>query len=220
MNQTRVFEYLEKQEQAVLLELLQAAYEEMTVNQRNAVFGKIAREIPPPEVDGEELLGDIQVFCTSSLAGNYYAPFDVNSKNFMNIPEETDAWFEELGDYLRDSSQLTAREEHALAVECFGLLYHIIDKMEDGEEIVFAEELGGWMIPGDEKEYITAYLTSLAAISLPEEFVEKVIPLVRRDSYESFVNKVYPTALGVAYKEQKALLKAEVTRQHIRTTPR
>ncbi len=220
MNQTRIFEFLEKQGQNVLLDLLQAAYEEMTVDQRNSVFGKIVEEAPPSAVDGEELLIDIKVFCESSLAGSYYAPFDVNSKNFMGIPEETEEWFEELGDYLKDSTQLTAQEEHALAVECFSLLYHVIDKMEDGEEIVFAEELGGWMIPGDEKEYIKAYLTSLAAVSTPEEFAQKIVPLIRRDSYESFANKVYPTALRLASEEQKALLEAEVTRQNIRTKPR
>ena len=49
------------------------------------------------------------------------------------------------------------------AAACFGILYELIDAMERGDEIVFAEEVGGWMIPGDEKEYVAAYMTSLAA---------------------------------------------------------
>jgi len=33
--------------------------------------------------------------------GYYYAPFDINSKNCSDIPKETDAWFDEIGDYLK-----------------------------------------------------------------------------------------------------------------------
>jgi hypothetical protein len=43
---------------------------------------------------------------------------------------------------LEGSRKLTAQEEHALAVECFGLLYEFIDHMEKGEEIVVADEVG------------------------------------------------------------------------------
>jgi hypothetical protein len=44
--------------------------------------------------------------------GYYYAPFDINSKNFSDIPEETDAWFDEVSDYLEDSSRLTDQGDH------------------------------------------------------------------------------------------------------------
>ncbi len=89
--------------------------------------------------------------------------------------------------------------------------------MESGEEIVFADELGSWMIPGDEKQYISAYLTSLAAIATPEQFTEQVLPLVKRDSYSSFVRQVYKTARKVGNAAQKKLLQAEAKRQNIRT---
>ena len=38
-----------------------------------------------------------------------------------------------------------------MAAECFVLLYDLIKQIEKGEEIVFADELGMWMLPGDEK---------------------------------------------------------------------
>ena len=59
----------------------------------------------------------------------------------MHIPEETEEWFERLGDLLKASSQLTARGDHLHAVACFGILYELIDAMEGGEEIVFADEI-------------------------------------------------------------------------------
>lgn len=90
--------------------------------------------------------------------------------------------------------------------------------MEWGEEIVFADELGSWMILGDEKQYMAAYLTSLAAISTPEAFTEQVVPLLQRDRLHSFANQVYSKALKVANPEQTQHLKAEIKRQQIQTS--
>jgi len=220
MNKKRLFEHLKNQEPSLLMDLLDSAYDEMSTNQRHDVFGKINQQIPPASVDGEKLLADIKLFYKNSLKGRYYEPFDINSKNFSDIPEETEKWFEELSDYLKDSAKLSEQGEHNLAVQCFKLLYQLINKMEEGEEIIFADEYGSWMIAGDEKKFIGAYLSSLKEISTPEEYTNHSIPLIKRDSYASFYNKVYSSAIKIANKAQKAHLKAEVKRQKIRTKPK
>ena len=220
MNKDRLFEYLETQKKAQLIELLESAFEVMDIEQRHDVFDEIISDLPPVTVDGEQLLADIEAFSESSISGYYYETFNVNSKNFSDIPEETEGWFEELGDYLEESAVLTGQGDHELAVQCFTLLYDLIDKMEDGEEIVFAHELGGWMIPGDEKVFIKSYLTSLSAISTPEEYTEKAIPLIKRDVIDSFCNKVYSTATKLANESQETVLKKEVKKQEIRTKRR
>ena len=217
MNKERLFEYVKTQNPSKFLELLSLAFDTMDTNQRHDVFGKTAKEIPPSSVDGKEILTTIEQFYKKSMDGYYYAPFDINSKNFSDIPEETDAWFDEISDYLEDSSRLTDQGEHEMAVQCFKLLYELIDKMEDGDEIVFADEYGTWMINGDEKRFIKAYLSSLAAISNPEEYAKDAIPLVKRDSYEWFHNKVYVSAIKIANEDQKVYLKMEVKKQKIRT---
>ncbi len=217
MNKDNLFEYLEKQDKHILLNLLQAAYDEMNTNQRRAVFGKIEAKKPSKKIDGNKLLKEIEEFYNDSMKRKYYAPFMINSKNFSHIPEETEEWFEFLGDFLKQSSQLSKQGEHPIAVDCFSLLYKLIDSMEKGEEIVFADELGSWMIPGDEKEFIKAYLTSLATTKTPEEFTESALPLIRRDVFDSFANKVYSSAISVANEDQKSCLKKEVERQKIRT---
>jgi hypothetical protein len=158
MNKKRLFEYVKTQNQLKLLELLSLAFDTMDTNQRHDVFGKTAKEVPPSSVDGKEILTTIEQFYEKSMAGYYYEPFDINSKNFSDIPEETDAWFDEISDYLEDSSRLTDQGEHEMAVQCFKLLHELIDKMEDGDEIVFADEYGTWMITGDEKRFIKSYL--------------------------------------------------------------
>ncbi len=218
MNEQRLFEFLKRQSPSALLDLLQQAYREMSVTQRQAVFHTMVKEIPPSVVDGNELLKRLKQFHRDSLARKYYAPFEINSKNYTHIPDETEEWFEILGDLLEDSTKLTKHEEHALAVECFGLLYELIDHMEKGEEIVFADEFGSWMIPGDEKKCIAAYLSSLAVVASPESFTATALPLLKRDSTYSFSCQVYAAAVRVANKEQLVKLKAEIKRQNVQTT--
>jgi hypothetical protein len=195
MDKTRVFEFLAAQEPAVLLDLLSRAYDEMGHNERHTVFGRCVQTLPPAPVVGEILLGEVEQFRRESLAEVYYAPFDINSKNWMHVPEETEEWFERLGDLLQTGVQLTTQGDHLHAVACFGFLYELVDRMERGEEIVFGDEIGGWMIPGDEKQFIAAYMTSLAATSTPEEFARAALPLLRRDSWQSFSTQAYASAL-------------------------
>jgi hypothetical protein len=218
VNEQRLFAFLKRKSAASLLDLLQHAYREMDVTQRQTVFAAVVKEIPPSAVDGKDLLKRVTQFHRDSLAGKYYAPFELNSKNYTYIPDETEEWFESLGDLLEDSRKLTKQGEHALAVECFGLLYELIEHMEKGDEIVFADEVGSWMIPGDEKQCIAAYLSSLAAVASPESFTATVLPLIKRDSTYSFSGQVYAVAVRVANKEQLVNLRAEIRRQNIRTT--
>lgn len=217
MKKEQLFQYLSSQDTSALLKLLDSAYDQMNVEQRKAVFGRIAPEVPPEPVNGEDLLDQIEDFSRESLSGSYYAPFNINSKNFSHVPEETEQWFEQLGDFLKASMQLTSQSNHLHATVCFRELYALIDKLESGDEIVFGDEIGSWMIPGDEKQYLAAYLTSLAAVSTPEEFTTATIPLLERDSGQSLAGQVYTSAQKVANDEQRAHLAAEVTRLKIRT---
>ena len=89
---------------------------------------------------------------------------------------------------------------------------------EDGDEIVFAHEVGSWMISGDEKPYLAAYLSSLAAVTTPDVFTATVLPLLRRDRAHSDIGQVSAVASRVANKEQSAALQAAVKRQKLNTT--
>ena len=88
------------------------------------------------------------------------------------------------------------------------------------DEIVFADEYGTWMIPIDERKVIPEYLAALSSTTTPEAYAAAALPLIRRDSFESFTNKTYAAALRAADKSQKVHLKAEVKRLQIRTSPR
>ena len=100
----------------------------------------------------------------------YYQSFKINSKNFNHIPAKTEEWFDRLGDLLTETSKLTRQGDHPTAVACFDRLYALIETMEEGDSIVFADEIGSWMIPVEEEEWVTDYLTSLAATPTPDVF--------------------------------------------------
>ena len=106
--------------------------------------------------------------------------------------------------------QLTSQGDHGWAVKCFDVLLDLIGHMEKGEEIVFADEMGSWMIPIDDKDWIAAYMISLAATAEPAEFAAKAIPVISRDSGQSFTGKAYASARKVANKEQLGELEAQV----------
>ncbi len=125
MDKGRLFQDLAGRDALVLLELLGAAYDAMTPDQRGVVFGHVVAmepPTPPAPLDREALLEEIGLFQADSLAGAYYAPFAINSKNFMRVPEETREWFARLGELLEASAALSAQGEHAHAVACFGIL--------------------------------------------------------------------------------------------------
>jgi hypothetical protein len=94
--------------------------------------------------------------------------------------------------------------------------YELIDRMEDVEKIIFADEYGTWMILADEKVFIRACLHSFSTVSTLEEFAEGAIPLLKRDSYESLRNEVYKTAVEITNKEQKNALELAIKKQTIR----
>ena len=218
MNKERLFAYLQTQEKKLLLTLLSAAYGEMEYEARDRVFGKHEENAPLLPVDGEALLSEIEHFESRSLSGYYYEPFSINSRNFSDVPQETEEWFEEMGEFLKSATQLSNQGDHMAAVLCFEILYGLIQKFEYGEEIVFGREVDTWMIPGDDKLPMRAYLTSLAAISTPTAFTEAVIPLIKGGS--GLTLKVYDRACQFANEAQKEALVAEVERKKIRTKSR
>ena len=215
MDEDALFKALKRQTKATLLEFLSLAYYEMTTQQRRHIFGTLMEKSKPARAVARDVKKESEQFYRESIVGMYYAPFNMNSKNFSHIPEETEEWFEKLGDLLQASTQLTKQKDHKSAVESFDILYELIEKMECGEEIIFAEEYGSWMIPGDEQDFLDAYILSLAAVKTPEEYATVMIPLLKRDSYTSFCNKVYSLAVKHSNKEQENALKVAVKEQNI-----
>ncbi len=151
MDEQAVFAFLKKQEKTVLLDYLHAAFQEMDADQRRAVFGEVDRKPVKAPSGGDELREEIDEFRRDSLARSYYAPFNMNSKNFMHIPERTREWCSLFARFVADASTLTARGEHTQAAACFAMLYELLEALDQGEEIIFADFLPS-SYPSEEKK--------------------------------------------------------------------
>jgi hypothetical protein len=222
LSEKLVLEHLAKQTKAQLLEYLAAAYKAMKPAQRSLVFAEIERSLPKKSspaarVDPRRLSRELQRFQRESYAKKYYAPFNMDSKNYMHVPAETSAWCDRFAQLAKQACELTKQGDHVQAVRCFGILFELLQAMESGDhDIVFAHELGGWMIPFDDKVWLKAYMKSLAATADPAEFARQVIPLLEFDSTQSFSAEVHSAAIALSTPGQRAAMETERVRRGVR----
>jgi len=114
--------------------------------QIDVIFGDLYYEQVTQQLSPEEVLQNVQQFHTDSMAGKYYAPFQINSKNYAWIPPETETWFSEMATWLDRSCELAEQGKAPIAKQCLDLLMELVGEMNAGEEIVFADELGDHLI--------------------------------------------------------------------------
>lgn len=218
MNKKRLFDYLKNQDSSMLVRLLEDCYDCMKTQQISEVFSRLEKEMFKKNslIDAELLLQEAEKFNNESRQGVYFAPFNINSKNYMDIPEETQIWFEKLGDLLTESTLLSQQNQHQQTVRCFSILYKLIEDPLLSEQIVFADEVGMWMLPIKEEPCIKAFLTSAAAVLEPQKFVEIALQMINYDRRSSYMYNAYNKALSVANEAQKILLEEELIRQNVR----
>ncbi|MET4693624.1 hypothetical protein [Endozoicomonas lisbonensis] len=210
MNEDVLFKILSKKKKADLLMLLNSAWHVMGTNQRGEVFSAVVGEEQYDFPAAGDTVAAVKEFYDQSLAGDYYAPFDVNSKNFMDVPEETDAWFAHLDTLFIECTKLSRQGEYSAALEGFDMLYELTDAVDSGESIIFADEAGMWMFGGDEKTYYTAYLKAAASELDDDEFVEKALGVLQVDSIKSGMLKLYGVVKKLATSGQMEMIDAEV----------
>lgn len=128
-----------------LIQYIDACLEEMTDQQIDHVFGDLYYQEVIQKMAPQVVLKQIKIFLKDSLAGKYYAPFNMDSKNYNWIPPETEAWYTELATWLDRSCELVEQGHRKIAKECLDICFQLIDKQGD-DDTVFAHELGDWMI--------------------------------------------------------------------------
>lgn len=141
--------YLKKCKKGELLQYLEWAMDLMTMAQLHDLFGPLLVEQTIKPLRPEQVLEAIRTFHADSFAGVYYAPFDINSKNFMDIPPETDMWFRDISMWLDRACELVRENPSDTARQCLELCMELVGAMNDGEDIIFADEYGDWMITAE-----------------------------------------------------------------------
>lgn len=128
-----------------LLQFLDACLESMNEEQLDSVFGNLYYEQVIQQLPATLVLAKIKIFLKDSLAGMYYAPFEMDSKNYTWIPPETDAWYNQLSMWIDRSCELVQEGHRSIGKKCLDICFQLIDKQADGDT-VFAHESGDWMI--------------------------------------------------------------------------
>lgn len=128
-----------------LIQYLDLCLEQMTDQQLSHVFGDLFYEEVVQKLPPSAVLERIQQFQKDSLAGKYYAPFNMNSKNYNWVPPETEQWYDELATWLDRSCELVEQGHKQIAKQCLDICFQLIEKQYD-DDTVFAHELGDWMI--------------------------------------------------------------------------
>ena len=163
------------------------------------------------------LLDEVRKFHSASLAGEYYESFNVNSKNFMQKSEGTEAFITEFDRLITKCIRAAPNRPQAPVREAFDLLFALLRQIdEDPDSVVFfADEAGSWQVGVNWRAALPAYFQCLAASSAGEEFAREVDRALA-DFPDSERPNHLAAARRVANSEQKAALRQVPARERRR----
>ena len=92
--------------------------------------------------DGPDRRGTRRV----TLDGKYWASFNINSRNYRQVPKKTHVWFDDLSRLLVECVELARRDRRGLARQCFLSLFEVMQRAYSNGDVVFADEYGNWML--------------------------------------------------------------------------
>lgn len=160
------------------------------------------------------LLDEVRKFHEASLRGEYYDSFDVNSKNFMEKSEGTEAFIAEFDRLVGKCARAAAEKGPRPPVrEAFELLFALLRRIdEDPDSVVFfADEAGSWQVGVDWREALPAYFRCLADGVSGEDFAREVDRVIT-----DFADYERPRHLAAARRVGNAEQKAALRRLPVR----
>jgi hypothetical protein len=157
----------------------------------------------------DTLLARVRSFERTSLAGDYYDPFDVNSKNCMDKSSGTIAWIAECNRLLDLCVVQAQTGDAAEARQSFDIVFGLLDEIDACRDdiIFFADEAGAWQVGVDWERLLPSWFKVLSATAKPDEYAKRVVDLLNRHcDYER--PKMLPVARKLASPAQARALAA------------
>ena len=157
----------------------------------------------------DTLLARVRSFERTSLAGEYYDPFDVNSKNCMDKSSGTIAWIAECNRLLDLCVVQAQTGDAAEARQSFDIVFGLLDEIDACRDdiIFFADEAGAWQVGVDWERLLPSWFKVLSATAKPDEYAKRVVDLLNRHcDYER--PKMLPVARKLASPAQARALAA------------
>jgi hypothetical protein len=149
----------------------------------------------------------VEAFARASLAGGYYDPFDVDSRNFNQRSAGTLSWTAECRRLFERCARADSSAAPTEVRGAFDILFGLLDRVDEclDDVVFFADEGGSWQVGVDWEVVLPAWFTVLAAAAEPEEFARHVVERVRRHcSYRAV--ELFAIAGTVATPVQRAAL--------------
>ena len=149
-----------------LLVVADRAIETVPRAKLRALVGDMARldELAQTKSGAAPLLDEVQKFHAASMGGEYYESFGVNSKNFMEKSEGTEAFIVEFDRLLGKCIRAAEKGPRPPVREAFELLFALLRRIdEDPDSVVFfADAAGSWQVGVDWRAAVPAYFWCLA----------------------------------------------------------
>ena len=126
-----------------------------------------------------DLFGEVEDFKTRSLAGAFYEGFNVNSKNCMELSKGTRAWIADCCRFLDSLVEMPAKGDAAKVAAAFEVLFDLLRRIDEGEEILFfADEGGSWQVGVDWTRVLPAWFRCLSRTTSAEVYARRVEQVV------------------------------------------
>jgi hypothetical protein len=122
------------------------------------------------------LLDEVRKFHAESMNGQCYESFAVNSRNFTQKSERTEAFIAELDRLLGMCIRVAAKRPRSPMREALELLFALLRHIDKGHDdvIFFADEGGSRQVGVDWRPALAAYFRCLADGASAEEFAHAV----------------------------------------------
>lgn len=184
-----------------LLTLLDRAIEHLPKTRLPEVFkGSIDSEkLKNSRNTLKELLPEIKRFHKTSLRGEYYEGFNVNSKNYMKQSAGTKKWIRECNRLL-NLCVSEAQYSCVSAREGMSVLFELLRRIDEGYDdmVFFADEAGSWQVDVDWDKVLPTWFRCLSETAEPNEFTKEAVKII-----EYFVEYDREKFLAVAHKKAK-----------------
>jgi len=144
-----------------------------------------------------ELLAEVERFHATSLSGQYYESFNVNSKNFMEKSAGTEEWIHECN-RLFERCISEAKQSYTTTRKALAMLFELLREIDECNDniIFFADEAGSWQVGVDWDKVLPIWFKCLSKTTEPTEFAKESFSTI-----EYFVDYDHKKFLAIAHKK-------------------
>lgn len=154
------------------------------------------------------LLDAVLKFRETSLRGDYYEDFAVNSKNFMDMSRGTETWIAECERLFERCVAGSSKGRETEVRESFEILLDLLRHIDEGNDdvVFFADEGGSWQVGVRWENVLPAYFACLSATTEPDGYAQTVKAVI--DDFVHYDRDKYlRKARGAGTSAQKKLLR-------------